>query len=146
MKVSKEMLQKWKVKGITMRQIDEFTTLTGKREMESVQLSDALKSHQDGSKDRTLPAKDTETKEMLQISENDLWHEIRELGWDGNRAGDALKKAYPKLWIELEKEEKAKTAYQVWMIQTFGFDISTMSPANLVRLIMALIQMHFEER
>ena len=145
MKVDKKDLDKWKVKGVSRTQIDDFYNLAQQRTTEIEKLSDALKSHQDGSKDRKLKAFDSETKSFLDISEYDLWVEFRYSGWDNNRAGDALKKEYPKLWEAFEKEEDAKTEYKRWMFQTFGFDFEAMSPVNLVRLVLSLIQTHSSE-
>lgn len=124
------------VKVLETSDIAKFYELGIKYQQANEAVSDFIKKYKFTANERSMTVLNEETKELIEVSERDIWDEVFYVGWETSehRAVQALKNKYPELFELLEEDKKLAKEFSDYQIKTFGFSLQKMTAIDVFNL------------
>lgn len=80
----------------------------------------------------------------IKTTESVAWEELKTYALN-KRATEALSKVYPDIFENVKQEKEMIKDIEAFEIEMIGFQLQSISPINLIKLIQALIKLEKEQ-
>lgn len=126
-----------KITNEKIKKLDDFY-----REIETlkIELDNEYVGAREGAenKKQSLVRKTKDGEKEVEISEDRLWYELRNLGWQ-SQAGETMKKTYPKVFELYEKHSKAVSDMEDFCLKELNINPTKITLLDIIRIVEGVI-------